>query len=221
MSTTRGDGRNIVKESKRVNESASGTRGGGSVVVKRPLVEARAEARRLLAEAEQESAELRESTRAAARELREAAYQEGREAALLELNQLLLDAHARRDAALAEAERDVLRLAVKLAEKIIGREITSDPAALADIVSTALRNARQHEMLVVRVNPSDLAEVQSRRERLDPAGRARFLDLVADPRVSRGGCIIESESGTIDAQLDTQLRVLERALLARASGDGR
>ena len=48
---------------------------------------------------------------------------------------------------------------------------------------------------------------------MDPAGRVRFLDIVADPKVNLGGCIIESESGAVDARLETQLRVLERAML--------
>lgn len=193
-------------------------RGG---VLKRRLVNAHEEASLVVAEAEAEAAAIRERADAEARELREAAYTEGSEAALLEFNQHVLEARELRDTALAEVERDVLRLAVRLAEKIIGREIERDDATLADIVSSALRHARQHEMLTVRVNPSDLAAVQSRRERLDPAGRVRFLDLVPDPRVEHGGCVIESESGTINARLETQLRVLERALLARASGDRR
>lgn len=191
------------------------------VVVKRPVLEARAEARLIIAEAEREAAALRARAEEAALELREAAYREGLEAALAELNDHLLDARERRDTALAGAERDLLRLAVKLAEKIIGCEIAQDEATLAEIVASALRNARQHEMLTVRVNPADMPAVQAHRQRLDPTGRARFLDLVADPRVAHGGCVIESESGTIDAQLDVQLGVLERALLARAEGDSR
>lgn len=185
-------------------------------VVKRAVVDARTEARRILAEAAQHAEELRARAELEARELREAAYVEGREEALSELNQLLLEAHERREAAFAEAERDVLRLAVKLAEKIIGREIERDDAALADLVAAALRHARQQEALTIRVNPADLPRVLAHRDRLDPSGRARFLDLVPDPRVGHGGCIIEGESGTVDARLDTQLRVLERALLARA-----
>lgn len=213
-----GNRRNVIKQPKRADVGHAPPQGG---VVKRPLVEARAEAARLLAEAERTADETRESARRTARELRAAAYAEGQEAALTELNALLLEARERREAALAEVERDVLRLAVRLAEKIIGREIQADPATLADIVSTALRSARQHETLVVRVHPADLPEVQSRRERIDPAGRARFLDFVPDPQVSRGGCVIQSESGVVDAQLDTQLRALERALLARAAGNNR
>ncbi len=217
MSTQKSE--NVIKQAaakaRGAAEPARGLRHGA--VVKRAVAEARAEARRILADANREAEELRERAARESRELREAAYEEGREAALSELNFILLEAHERRDAALTGAERDVLRLAVKLAEKIIGREVERDDAALADIVSAALRHARQQESLTVRVNPADLPRVQAHRERLDPSGRARFIDLVADPRVGHGGCVIEGESGTVDARLDTQLRVLERALLARAA----
>ncbi|MBA3443062.1 MAG: hypothetical protein H0T92_24725 [Pyrinomonadaceae bacterium] len=192
-----------------------------SGVVKRPVIEAQAEAERIVAEAEVYAASVRGAMQTLERETREAAYREGHEAILLELNQLLLETRERRDAALVEAEHDLLRLSIKLAEKIIGREIKLDNTTVVEIVSTALRTARQNELLIVRVHPSDLPVIQAQRERLDPAGRARFLDIVADPRVHRGGCIIESESGTVDAQLETQLRVLERALFARASSNNR
>ncbi|HEX8284518.1 MAG TPA: FliH/SctL family protein [Pyrinomonadaceae bacterium] len=194
---------------------------GGSVprgmrgIVKRPLVDARAEARRILAEAEERAAAIQEEAEASAAGLREAAYVEGHEAALLELNEHLLGARELRDTALSEVERDVLKLSVKIAEKIIGRELERDDAALADIVAAALRNARLQETLVIRVNPADLPAIKSHRARLDPAGRARFLDVIPDPRVARSGCVIEGASGTVNAQLATQLSVLERALLTR------
>ncbi len=192
-----------------------------SAVIKRPVIEAQAEAERIVAEAEAYAASVREAMQALERETREAAYREGHEAALLELNQVLLETAERRDAALVEAEHDLLRLSIKLAEKIIGRELELDNTTVVEIISTALRTARQNELLTIRIHPSDLPLIQAQRERLDPAGRARFLDILADPHVHRGGCIIESESGTVDAQLDTQLRVLERALLARSSGNNR
>ena len=192
---------NIIKQTSPKDAPATATRTG---VVKRQVVEANAEARRII-----------ETAQAEAVAIREGAEKAGLEAAWLELHDHLLAARERRDTALVEVEADVLRLSIKIAEKIIGHEIARDQSTLTAIVSTALRNARQHEMLTVRVNPADFSLLQTQREQLDPSGRARFLDLVADPRVAHGGCLIESESGTIDAQLDTQLRVLERALLAR------
>ena len=206
----------IIKQGS-VQSGASITRG----IIKRPIVDAKATGRRIVAEAEAQAAALRESAQAFARELRESAYQEGHEAALLELNQHLLDACERRDTALLEVEQDMLRLAVKIAEKIIGRELEHNDSTLASIVATALRHARQHEVLVVRINPADIPTVLAHRDQLDPMGRARFLDIIPDPRVGHGGCIIEGPSGTVDAQLATQLRVLERALLTRTPGEGR
>lgn len=209
-------GSNLIKQPP-VKDKSFATGG----VLKWRVLDARAEARRVVAEAGREAEDIRREAQAAAVESREAARREGLEEALGELSEHLLAARETRDNALAEVERDVLLLAVRLAEKIIGREIERDDRTLADIVSAALRHARQHEMLTVRINPADLPAVQSYRDRLDPTGRARFLDLIPDPRVAHGGCVIESESGTINAQLDTQLRVLERALLARAASDDR
>ena len=197
-------------------KSESLTRHG---IIKRPVVEAKAEARRIIIAAEEQAAATLQQAEIFAQELREAAYQEGLEKALTELTQHLLDARERRERVLIEVEHDILRLAVKLAEKIIGREIERDSAAVADIVAAALRHTRHHDVLVVRVNPADLSVLQTFRDHLDPTSRARYLDIIPDPRVTHGGCIIESESGTIDAQHETQLRVLERALLARATGE--
>lgn len=190
-----------------------------SGVVKRAVVDARAEAKRIVEEAEAEAAAVRQGLDRLARETREVAYREGYEDGLFRLYDMLLDARERRDAAFAAAEQDLLRLAVKIAEKIIGHQIEVEPATLADIVSAALRHARQSEALTVYVNPADLPTLQEFRATLDPGGRARFLDIVPNPEVGRGGCVIKSESGTVDAQLDTQLRVLERDLLAHKAGE--
>lgn len=179
------------------------------------------EAGRIVEEAASEAASIRLDAVNEASDIRQAAYLQGREAALLEFSTHLLSAREVRDTAFAEAERDLLRLAIKIAEKIIGREIERDSSTLPDIVSNALRHTRQNEMLTVRIHPGDMPLVETQRERLNQMNRARFLDFVPDPRVTPGGCIIESESGTVDAQLTTQLQVLERALLARASADNR
>jgi type III secretion protein L len=189
-----------------------------SKVVKNQIVAARAEAERIL----EEAAEFADATRREAIEetasLRDEAYREGMEKALTEFEQNLLEAAEIRERVWRETEKDLLRLAVRLAEKIIGRELKTDKKTVTDIVAAALQNARQQEKLTVRVNPADLSLIEEERERFLPSGRAQFIDFVADPRVASGGCLIESEVGTIDARLETQLRVLKRALLAQSEG---
>jgi type III secretion protein L len=186
---------------------------------KRVVVEARGEARRLREEAEREAVALRESAEADARHLYEEARRAGAEDAMRQFYEHLLNARALRDSTVADAERDLLRLAVKIAEKIVGREIERDDETLAHIVAAALRGARRHTNIVVRLNPTDMPQVKSREELLRRLTHAAYFDFVADPGVGRGGCIIESDTGTIDAQLETQLRIIERALLALSSRD--
>ena len=209
-----------MNPAKIIKTGATNKSGAGSIT-KRQIVDARVEARRIVAQAETEAAEVRQDAESIARESRETAYREGSESAMIEWHSLLLEAREQRDQALAGVERDVLRLAVKIAEKILGRELQHDKEAVVDIVATALRQARRNEMIVLRVNPTDLPVIEQHRQRFEQAGRNQFLDIVPDPAVSVGGCMIESESGSIDAQLETQLRVLERALLTRAGGDTR
>jgi type III secretion protein L len=209
-----------MSSGKIIKRVAANTTLGGSIT-KKQIVDARAEARRIIADAQEDAAAIRTSAETFARESYETAYREGCEASLLEWNTLLLEAREDRDQALAGVERDLLRLAIKIAEKILGREIKRDRAAVVDIVATALRQARRNEMITIRVNPADLPVIEEQRQRLDRAGREKYMDLVPDPRVASGGCVIESESGAIDAQLETQFRVLERALLKRAGDNAR
>lgn len=204
---------NVLKQPK-IAAASNKTR---SAVIKRPLLEAREEAERIIAEAKETALNMRLKAEHEIKSLRETAYQDGYESALTEFNELLLEARERRDMAVSQVEKDLLSLSVKLAEKIVGREIKRDSKVLVEMIANALRNVRHQEHLTIRVNPADIPTVNEHREKLDQSGRARFLDIVSDARVSRFGCIIESEFGTVDAQLETQLRVLERALISRAT----
>ncbi|HQU82905.1 MAG TPA: FliH/SctL family protein [Pyrinomonadaceae bacterium] len=190
-------------------------------VIKNQIVSAREEAARIIEEAEEFAAELRREAREDAEKLRSEAYRAGTETALAEFENISLEMNEIRERVWRETEKDLLRLAVRLAEKIVGREIKKDSKTVVDIVSAALQNARQQEKLTVRVNPADLLTVEAEMERFSSATRVRYLDFIADPRVSIGGCLIESEVGTIDARLETQLRVLERALVSQSEGEER
>jgi type III secretion protein L len=212
---------NLIKRHARKTTATSTATGVlAPKIVKNQIIAARAEAAQILLEAEAFAAEIRRQALEETASLRERAYREGMEKSLAEFEQNLLEALEIRERVWRETERDLLRLAIRLAEKIIGREITNDKKTITDIVAAALQNARQQEKLTVRVNPSDLSLIEEEREKFLPSGRARFIDFVADPRVPSGGCLIESEVGTIDARLETQLRVLERALLAQSEGEG-
>lgn len=188
-------------------------------VLKRSVADANQEAREILEEAKNYAENLRFEVEAEAEEIRVNAYQNGKEAALSETLNLLLESREIREKTFVETEQDILRLSVKLAEKIIGQEIKTDKKVIAEIVSNALRNTKRQDKITVRVSPNDFSTVQEHFAVLSQSSRSSFVDIVPDPKVASGGCIIESEVGTVDARLETQLRALEKALLGQTERD--
>ncbi len=105
------------------------------------------------------------------------------------------------------AEHDLVRLALEVARKVVHREVTTD----ADIVLTLARVAleRLHPRAVAKVllHPEDLEFVVAQRQQLN---NNSTLEFVADPSVGRGGCIVQSEHGDIDARIEQQFATIER-----------
>jgi flagellar biosynthesis/type III secretory pathway protein FliH len=115
-------------------------------------------------------------------------------------------------AARADARDDLVRLAVRIAERILGRELQLSPDAVADVAAAALAEAPGARRLLVRAHPDDLPALERARERLAAAVPDGELAFGGDPAIARGGCVIDAGGGEIDARLATQLAALERAL---------
>ncbi|MHB8878735.1 MAG: FliH/SctL family protein [Myxococcaceae bacterium] len=115
---------------------------------------------------------------------------------------------------LAASENDLISLACKIAEKIIGKDLERQPEVVVDICATAIENVRHAKSMVLRVNPRDGVMLREKRPTLmSLVGRAMDISIKDDPDVEAGGCIIQTEFGTIDAQLKTQFEMLKTVLV--------
>jgi type III secretion protein L len=115
---------------------------------------------------------------------------------------------------LAEAEKDALELALKISAKIIGRDLERDPEVLAEIAATSVEAARGAKAMILRVHPEDGKILREKRPRLmELIGRAVDLSIRDDAEVERGGCVIQTEFGTIDGQIRTQFEMLRNVLM--------
>jgi flagellar assembly protein FliH len=119
-----------------------------------------------------------------------------------------------RDRWLAEWETAAVRLSVAIAEKVVRHELAVRPEVGTSIVTGALELVSGAARIAIRMNPADLELFGEYIERASGAlascGEAKF---VPDESVSRGGCVIESQHGTIDAQVETQLERIMAELL--------
>ncbi len=107
------------------------------------------------------------------------------------------------------SERELVRLALAMAERIVRREIDVDRELLLVMARVAIDRLGESAVATIHLNPADFEAATTGRE--PPAGSA--VQVVADARIPRGGCLVRSAFGTIDAGIDSQVRELSRALL--------
>ena len=111
-----------------------------------------------------------------------------------------------RDKVMRESEADLLTLSIMVARKIIQREISLDPQILAGVITTALDAVTDLDRVTIRLNPEDYQLVSSDRERfITGIGRDNQVTLTPDEQIMRGGCMVDTPTGTIDARIETQL----------------
>lgn len=103
-------------------------------------------------------------------------------------------------------QAEMERLAIAIARKIIGKELTVNPKAISDIVVQAIESADIHGACCIKVNPEDY-EILGPMWDAIPSFQSpdNAWQLVADKRVSRGGCLIEINGGIVNAQIESQL----------------
>lgn len=132
--------------------------------------------------------------------------------ALTTVQRLAESAVQARNQFLRDNQTEVTRLAIAIAEKIIGKELSLNPKAITDIIAQAIKAANIRGACRILVNSKDYEFIEpfwTAIPSLQPPGQA--WELLPDARVSQGGCLIEAGGGTIDAQIETQLEQVATA----------
>jgi type III secretion protein L len=189
-------------------------------VLKREVYEATREARDIVAHAQAAAKQIIEEAEREREAIQAQAAEEGRAQGLAEWNQILARTAQTADELAKNWEEHMLRLSIRVAEKIIGEELRQRPETVVEIVREVLKGARPGKHLIMQVNEADAANVRAHLDRIrEHAGLSSEIQVVTSPSVTRGGCTIESELGIIDARLETQLKCLEDALIRGVSAD--
>ncbi|WP_201456415.1 HrpE/YscL family type III secretion apparatus protein [Chlamydia sp. 17-3921] len=135
-------------------------------------------------------------------------FQEGCEKWNQQLAFLQKEAHHLRD----QFRDSLVHLAIASVKKIIGKELEMHPETIVSIISQALKELTQNKQITIYLNPQDLPLVEKSRPDLKQIVEyADALILTTKQDIAPGGCIIETEAGIVNAQLDVQLSALEKA----------
>jgi type III secretion protein L len=183
-------------------------------VVDKEEFEAHQGAKAIIAKAEADAQNILAAARAQEARIYEEARNRAREEARIEVSAELLKAKQQAAAILKDAQQEILSLSLEIARKIIGRDLERDPEVMIDICASAIEGVRNAKQLVLRVNPEMGQLLRAKKKALmDLVARSVDVAVKDDPQVERGGCIIQTEFGTIDGQLETQLKMLAQVLL--------
>lgn len=170
------------------------------------------QANEILKTVKSEAAEFRKQVLAEAEKTKELAFEEGFQEGLISLNKHLFALDKELKDLRENIQKKILPLSLKAARKIIGEELKIHPDRIVDIVLSSLKPVTQHRKITIYVNKNDLGALEASR----PEIRKIFehlenLSIQEREDIEPGGCMIETEAGIINAQLENQWRALESA----------
>lgn len=196
------------------------------------LGRARAEAASILAEAQRHRNQLAEKARqqghaegqkAGLVEGRRAGHEQGlaeacdrfgqdQDKLLGALTALLDDFDQQKRRMLSQAHKDLVRLALAIAGRVVKRVVAAEPEVAASNVREAVALVSSSSDVVVHVHPAEVESLQRFcREWAERTGRLDHVRVVADESIDRGGCVVRTDNGQVDATVQGQLdRIAEQ-----------
>ncbi len=113
-----------------------------------------------------------------------------------------------------EVDHAVITLALAMARRVVAREIEIDEGAVLGRTREAIRRIIGVDKIKIHVNPADEDYIREGRNELSSyVDSVKEIVIEADEKIERGGCMIESELGNIDARISTQFGIIEETLL--------
>jgi flagellar assembly protein FliH len=136
-----------------------------------------------------------ESTRAALR-------REAKAEVELSLAAKITEAAALRQRQLERASDDIIKLAQAMAERVIGESLNLDPQRLMSMAQRCINEARGANRVLLLVHPADATRLAQQIEGLGVSVEVR---VQPDPELQTGDLRIETDVGSLDARVGTQL----------------
>lgn len=180
------------------------------------LAEAHSHLRTIVETAETGAAEVTQQART---EGHESGYREGVTKAETEMEEMLTTMRGLIDMARVErhkivegAEPEIIKLAMGIAERILHKAVEIDRDVVVAMTKAAIGELVDRESITVRVNPVDLERMKQHRDSMLALGETKHMRVIEDQRVDPGGVVVETEAGTLDAKIGTQVEEAKRVL---------
>jgi flagellar assembly protein FliH len=183
----------------------------------------------IMSEARQKAAEMQDDIKGRVmqteREAYERGYTEGHgkgyEEGRAEVQRLVESLHAiitkaieKRNEIIEEAETQIINLVLLIVKKVIKVISENQKNVVINNVVQALRKLKSRGDVVIRVNLADLELTSEHiKDFMKMVENVKSITVMEDSSVDRGGCIIETDFGQIDARISSQLHEIEERII--------
>ena len=180
--------------------------------------QAQAEAQEIIAKAHSEENEIRDSAyRKGYDEGQKSGYNDGQS----ELNRLIERVHKivesvmnRREEILRDTEQQIVDLVILMTRKIVKIISENQKGVVLSNVLSALKKVKTRCSVIIRVNIEDLKLTSEHTgEFIKRVEAVQGITVIEDSSVDKGGCVVETDFGAIDARIASQLGELENKIL--------
>lgn len=111
-----------------------------------------------------------------------------------------------------ETEQEVVKLSMEVARKIVCNEIRVNKDTVVNVVKEAIKKVEGNERVKVKLSCKDFQFIKSVKPAIiDKITNIKNVGFEMDESTPDGGCIIETESGDIDARIEKQFQAVEEA----------
>lgn len=146
---------------------------------------------------------------------KEEGFEAGREEMgnlIKEAKSVLQQAMRERELLIRSIEPEIARLAIRIAEKIIQTQVEINEDIVVNMIRAAVEKVKQREEVIIKVNQEDYEYVREKKDVFACMVEGlKTMEVVVDPGVERGGCIIETNLGNVDARINTQIQTVQLA----------
>ena len=111
-----------------------------------------------------------------------------------------------------EWEQRIVEIALAVARKVMGKEISESREVVSSIARNALQAARGEHVMEIRLSEVDYGALDASSFLTKLPAEHRGVSVVPDKSVSDGGCVIRTDFGEIDGRIEVQLREIEKVL---------
>lgn len=162
-------------------------------------------------------------------------YKEGYETGKSKISEILLEQNKEKINEIAEMiktieseklkiisryEDELIRLSIEIAEKIIRHEIDTKDDVVSGIIKNAIKDYRNADWIKIYLSDKEDAEtIQADKELISELKKiSKDIKIEVMEELEKGGLIIETADGIVEASIDTQLKNLKEMVLNKNAG---